>query len=71
MQIHSHSHSRSCEVPVVLRLAPGASANPNASGLWALEVIDGQVLPGSQALAEQGRAVLSGVPWDALQQGVT
>lgn len=43
----------------------------NASGLWALEAIDGRVLPGSQALAEQGRAVLAGVPWDALQQGVT
>jgi len=38
----------------------------NASGLWALEAIDGQVLPGSQALAEQGRAVLAGVGWDLL-----
>ncbi|MFV1844950.1 aminotransferase class IV [Stenotrophomonas maltophilia] len=38
----------------------------NASGLWALEAIDGQVLPGSQALAEQGRAVLAGVAWDDL-----
>ena len=38
----------------------------NASGLWALEAIDGQVLPGSQALAEKGRAVLAGVGWDRL-----
>lgn len=38
----------------------------NASGLWALDAIDGRVLPGSQSLAEQGRAVLAGVPWDAL-----
>lgn len=38
----------------------------NASGLWALEAIDGQVLPGSQALAEQGRAVLAGVSWQSL-----
>ncbi|OBU69702.1 aminotransferase [Stenotrophomonas maltophilia] len=38
----------------------------NASGLWALEAIDGHVLPGSQALAEQGRAVLAAVPWDRL-----
>lgn len=38
----------------------------NASGLWALEAIDGQVLPGSQALAEQGRAVLAAVPWQGL-----
>ncbi|AWH31162.1 MULTISPECIES: aminotransferase class IV family protein [Stenotrophomonas] len=38
----------------------------NASGVWALEAIDGQVLPGSQALAEQGRAVLAGVAWDVL-----
>lgn len=36
----------------------------NASGLWALEAIDGHVLPGSQALAEQGRAVLAAVSWD-------
>ncbi|WP_312706192.1 aminotransferase class IV family protein [Stenotrophomonas sp.] len=38
----------------------------NASGVWALDAIDGQVLPGSQALAEQGRAVLAGVAWDVL-----
>lgn len=38
----------------------------NASGLWALEAIDGHVLPGSQALAEQGRAVLASVPWQPL-----
>ncbi|HBG90270.1 MAG TPA: aminotransferase, partial [Stenotrophomonas sp.] len=38
----------------------------NASGLWALEAVDGQVLPGSQALAEKGRAVLAGVGWDRL-----
>lgn len=38
----------------------------NASGVWALDAIDGQVLPGSQALAEQGRAVLSRVPWQSL-----
>ncbi len=38
----------------------------NASGLWALEAIDGHVLPGSQALAEQGRAVLAGVAWQGL-----
>lgn len=38
----------------------------NASGLWALDAIDGQALPGSEALAEQGRAVLAGVPWDDL-----
>ena len=38
----------------------------NASGLWALEAIDGHVLPGSQALAEQGRAVLAGVAWNGL-----
>ncbi len=38
----------------------------NASGLWALEAIDGQVLPGSQALAEQGRAVLARAPWQPL-----
>ncbi|WP_416058162.1 aminotransferase class IV family protein [Stenotrophomonas maltophilia] len=48
-----------------LRLADLASVKAafacNASGLWALDAIDGQVLPGSQALAEQGRAVLAGV----------
>ena len=38
----------------------------NASGLWALEAIDGHVLPGSQALAEQGRVVLAAVAWDGL-----
>ncbi|MNI83795.1 hypothetical protein D3C73_1406390 [compost metagenome] len=38
----------------------------NASGLWALDAIDGHVLPGSQALAEQGRAVLARVPWQPL-----
>lgn len=38
----------------------------NASGLWALEAIDGHVLPGSQALAEQGRAVLAAVAWQPL-----
>ncbi|WP_049456165.1 aminotransferase class IV family protein [Stenotrophomonas maltophilia] len=38
----------------------------NASGLWALAAIDGHVLPGSQSLAEQGRAVLAGAPWDDL-----
>ncbi|MGF6418264.1 branched-subunit amino acid aminotransferase/4-amino-4-deoxychorismate lyase [Stenotrophomonas sp. AN71] len=43
----------------------------NASGLWALEAIDGHGLPGSQALAEQGRAVLAGVPWDALKIDAT
>jgi len=53
-----------------LRLADLASVKAafacNASGLWALDAIDGQVLPGSQALAEQGRAVLAGVGWDLL-----
>lgn len=43
----------------------------NASGLWALDAIDGHVLAGSQALAEQGRAVLAGVPWDALKIDAT
>ncbi|MGO4264860.1 MULTISPECIES: aminotransferase class IV family protein [unclassified Stenotrophomonas] len=38
----------------------------NASGLWALDAINGQALPGSQALAEQGRAVLALVPWQSL-----
>ncbi|WP_439448906.1 aminotransferase class IV family protein [Stenotrophomonas sp. ATs4] len=38
----------------------------NASGLWALEAIDGHVLPGSQTLAEQGRAVLAAVPWQGV-----
>ena len=38
----------------------------NASGLWALEAIDGHVLPDSQALAEQARAVLAAVPWQPL-----
>ncbi|HIE1098969.1 MULTISPECIES: aminotransferase class IV [Stenotrophomonas] len=38
----------------------------NASGLWALDAIDGHLLPGSQALAEQGRAVLAGVAWQEL-----
>ena len=38
----------------------------NASGLWALEAIDGHALAGSQALAEQGRAVLAAVAWDKL-----
>ncbi len=38
----------------------------NASGLWALDAIDGHALPGSQALAEQGRAVLAAVPWRGL-----
>lgn len=38
----------------------------NASGLWALEAIDGHVFSGSQALAERGRAVLAAVPWDRL-----
>lgn len=38
----------------------------NASGLWALEAIDGHLLPSSQALAEQGRAVLAAVAWQGL-----
>ena len=38
----------------------------NASGVWALDAINGQALPGSQALAEQGRAVLARVPWQSL-----
>lgn len=38
----------------------------NASGLWALDAIDGHVFSGSQALAERGRAVLAAVPWDRL-----
>jgi branched-subunit amino acid aminotransferase/4-amino-4-deoxychorismate lyase len=38
----------------------------NASGLWALESIDGRALTGSLALAEQGRAVLAGLPWQPL-----
>lgn len=38
----------------------------NASGLWALEAIDRHVLSGSQALAEQGRAVLAEVAWQSL-----
>lgn len=38
----------------------------NASGVWALDAIDGHVLPGSSALAAQGRAVLAGVPWQVL-----
>lgn len=38
----------------------------NASGVWALDAIDGQALPDSQALAEQGRAVLAEVAWDDL-----
>lgn len=53
-----------------LRLADLASVNAafacNASGVWALDAIDGQALPGSQALAEQGRAVLARVAWDAM-----
>jgi branched-subunit amino acid aminotransferase/4-amino-4-deoxychorismate lyase len=53
-----------------LRLADMAGVKAafacNASGLWALEAIDGHVLPGSQALAEQGRAVLAAVAWDGL-----
>ncbi|WP_401741958.1 aminotransferase class IV family protein [Stenotrophomonas geniculata] len=53
-----------------LRLAEMAGVKAafacNASGLWALEAIDGHVLPGSQALAEQGRAVLAAVAWDGL-----
>ncbi|HDS1578950.1 TPA: aminotransferase class IV family protein [Stenotrophomonas maltophilia] len=39
----------------------------NASGLWALDAIDGNVLPGSQALAEQGRAVLAAAAWQGLE----
>lgn len=38
----------------------------NASGIWALAAVDGRVLPGSEALAAQGRAVLANVPWQAL-----
>lgn len=38
----------------------------NASGIWALAVIDGYALAGSDALAGQGRAVLAGVPGQAL-----
>lgn len=38
----------------------------NASGVWALSAIDGHVLPGSLALAEQARALLAGVPWQPL-----
>ncbi|MDH1193986.1 aminotransferase class IV family protein [Stenotrophomonas sp. GD03958] len=53
-----------------LRLADMAGVKAafacNASGLWALEAIDGHVLPGSQALAEQGRAVLAAVAWQPL-----
>ncbi len=53
-----------------LRLADMAGVKAafacNASGLWALEAIDGHVLPGSQALAEQGRAALAAVAWDKL-----
>ncbi|MFT4408797.1 aminotransferase class IV family protein [Stenotrophomonas muris] len=38
----------------------------NASGLWALDAIDGHALPSSQTLAEQGRAVLAAVAWQGL-----
>lgn len=38
----------------------------NASGLWALDAIDGHVLPGSQALAVQGRKVLAGIAGQSL-----
>lgn len=38
----------------------------NASGLWALDAIDGRSLPGSRALAEQGGTVLAAVPWQPL-----
>lgn len=38
----------------------------NASGIWPLTAIDGQALPGSHALAQQGRAVLAQVPWDLI-----
>ncbi|KAF1055483.1 MAG: hypothetical protein GAK43_00278 [Stenotrophomonas maltophilia] len=38
----------------------------NASGIWALEAIDAHSLAGSAELAAQGRAVLAGVPWQAL-----
>lgn len=43
----------------------------NASGVWALSAIDGHVLPGSVALAEQARALLAGVPWQPLRIGET
>lgn len=39
----------------------------NASGIWPLGAIDGRALAGSEALAEQGRAVLAGVPWQPLR----
>lgn len=38
----------------------------NASGIWPLSAIDGHLLPGSQALARQGRAVLAQAPWQPL-----
>jgi len=38
----------------------------NASGIWPLSAIDGHLLPGSQALAQQGRAVLAQAPWQPL-----
>jgi len=38
----------------------------NASGLWALDAIDGRVLPASTALAEQGRAALDRAVWQPL-----
>ena len=38
----------------------------NASGIWPLRAIDGHVLPGSQALAEQAGAVLAQMPWQPI-----
>lgn len=39
----------------------------NASGLWALSAIDGRPLPGSEALAEEGRRALAMAPWEPLR----
>ncbi|TFZ46709.1 aminotransferase [Stenotrophomonas maltophilia] len=63
-------HWPSAQATQPLRLADLAGVKAafacNATGLWALEAIDGQVLPGSQTLAEQGRAVLAAVPWQGV-----
>ncbi|WP_295517094.1 aminotransferase class IV family protein [uncultured Stenotrophomonas sp.] len=68
-------HWQGAQATQPLRLAELAGVKAafacNASGLWALDAIDGQVLPGSQALAEQGRAVLAGVPWQEIQKDGT
>lgn len=65
---HWHGPQDVRPVPAVELDTAQAAFACNASGIWPLSAIDGRALPGSAALAEQGRAVLAQVPWQPLHR---